>query len=111
MTAGTNAANQMISTFAASPRPSQTIASGIQASGGIGRISRKAGLMNASNAPAPAHREAERNADDRRRGEAEQHELHAVQDVLVQPRVGVAGDGDLPQRVPRLRPARENGRD
>ncbi len=49
ITAGTNAANQMISTFAASPRPSHTIASGIHASGGIGRISRNAGLTNASN--------------------------------------------------------------
>src|SRR5689334_5641905 len=49
MTAGTKAANQMISTFAASPKPSQTIASGIHASGGIGRISRNAGLAKASN--------------------------------------------------------------
>src|SRR5690242_2316423 len=49
MTAGTKAANQMINTFAASPKPSQTIASGIHARGGIGRISRNAGLAKASN--------------------------------------------------------------
>ena len=35
-----------------------------------------------------------------RRGEAQQHELDAVQHMLVQPRVGVAGHGDLPQRIP-----------
>src|SRR6185369_5755565 len=48
MTAGTNAANQITRIFALSPRPSQTIARGIQASGGMGRMSRKAGLMKAS---------------------------------------------------------------
>src|SRR5829696_2389950 len=46
--AGTNAANQITRTFAASPSPSHRIVSGIQASGGIGRISRKTGLMRAS---------------------------------------------------------------
>ena len=102
MTAGTNAANQMISTFAASPRPSQTIASGIHASGGMGRISRNAGLTNASNDRLqPIARPSGTPTIDRG-GEAEQHELHAVQHVLVQPRVGVAGDDDLAQRVPRL---------
>ena len=35
-------------TFAASPMPSQRIASGIQASGGIGLMSRNTGLMSAS---------------------------------------------------------------
>src|SRR5215212_12116326 len=46
--AGTNAANQITRTFAASPSPSHRIVSGIQASGGIGRITRKTGLMRAS---------------------------------------------------------------
>ena len=66
------------------------MASGIHASGGIGRSSRNAGLSERLGAPAPAHDEPERHADADRGGEAQQHELAAVQHVLVQARVGVA---------------------
>ena len=48
MTDGTKAATKMTITLAASPSPSQTMASGIQASGGMGRRNRKAGLTSAS---------------------------------------------------------------
>ncbi len=48
MTEGTKAAKKMTIILAASPRPSQTMASGIQASGGIGRRIRKIGLTKAS---------------------------------------------------------------
>ncbi len=48
MTDGTKAATKITITLAASPSPSQTIASGIQASGGIGRRNRNAGLSSAS---------------------------------------------------------------
>jgi hypothetical protein len=48
MTDGTKAETKMTISLAASPRPSQTMASGIQASGGMGRSSRKIGLTKAS---------------------------------------------------------------
>ena len=48
ITEGTKAANKITMILAASPRPSHRMASGIQASGGIGRISRKTGLISAS---------------------------------------------------------------
>ena len=48
ITDGTKAATKMTRIFDASDRPSQTIASGIQASGGIGRSKRKIGLKKAS---------------------------------------------------------------
>ena len=48
MTDGTKAANQITMIFAASPSPSHRMASGIQASGGIGRMIRKTGLISAS---------------------------------------------------------------
>ena len=48
ITDGTKAAKKITMILAASPSPSQTMASGIQASGGIGRISRNTGLISAS---------------------------------------------------------------
>jgi hypothetical protein len=48
MTDGTKAENQITMILAASPRPSQRIAKGIQASGGIGRMMRNIGLTKAS---------------------------------------------------------------
>ena len=48
ITEGTKAANQITMILAASPRPSHRIASGIQASGGIGRMIRNTGLIAAS---------------------------------------------------------------
>ena len=48
MTLGTNADSQMMNALAGSPIPSQRIASGIQAIGGIGRIISKIGLTISS---------------------------------------------------------------
>jgi hypothetical protein len=57
ITDGTKAENQITMIFAASPRPSQRIASGIHASGGIGRMMRKTGLISASTRRSqPIHR-------------------------------------------------------
>src|SRR3954454_8421258 len=51
MTDGTKAAKKITMIFAPSPSPSQRIASGIQASGGIGRMREKTGVMKASKRP------------------------------------------------------------
>ena len=48
ITAGTNAATYITITLAEFPRPSQTIANGIHARGGIGRNVKKIGFTNAS---------------------------------------------------------------
>ncbi|MCY1557486.1 hypothetical protein D9M68_943380 [compost metagenome] len=48
ITAGVNEETQIRKIFAGSPRPSHRIASGIQASGGIGRSSEKTGPIRAS---------------------------------------------------------------
>ena len=48
MTDGTKAAKKITMILAASDSPSQTMANGIQAKGGIGRMRRKTGLKKAS---------------------------------------------------------------
>ena len=93
MTDGTKAATQITMILAASPSPSQTMASGIQASGGIGRISRKTGLMRASARRLPAHRQPEGHARRRGNEETQEHEPRAVHDVRRQPAVRVAEAG------------------
>src|SRR6218665_851781 len=116
ITEGTKAATKITMTFAASPRPSHTMASGIQASGGIGRSNRNTGLTNASTVrlapiaspsstpgvaattkpnPTNPHRQpqqpARRSGDDK----AQAPQPHAAQRMLMPERAAVAIEKDL----------------
>src|SRR6218665_2541331 len=99
ITAGTKAATKITMTFAASPRPSHTMASGIQASGGIGGRNKKTGVAKAPPPPpgplTRPHRQPQQHA--RRSGDdkAQAHQPHAAQRMLMPERVAVAIEKDL----------------
>src|SRR6218665_6250 len=100
ITEGTKAATKITMTFAASPRPSHTMASGIQASGGIGRSNRNTGLTNASTvrlAPIASPRSTPGVAATTKPTPTTRQppQPHAAQRMLMPERVPVAIEKDL----------------
>ncbi len=100
MRAGTKAANQITRIFAALPKPSQRITSGIQASGGIGRIIWKIGLTIAamrgpipspSRIAVPVPAATEKSLD---------HQLEACKDMDGKGRAAKSDCENLDQRFP-----------
>ena len=107
MTEGTKAANQITIIFAASPMPSHKIASGIQVSGGIGLMNRNTGLMKASARRFHPINRPSGNSRSRGHEEPYDHQLQAVQNMLIQQSVSLTNKCHLMECEPDVERGRK----